>query len=206
MPTISGDRGLDHEEALIFELGRDGVTGVDLPDVQMSDDAPGRLAPQGRRSACRALSEPEVDPPLCAAVAHELRHRRGALSARLLHHEAQSAPEREDGAAAGLRRSASAGAAADHAGRAGADLRTDALADHAHRHAGRGDVAQGGRAWRIVRPARHPRRARGARRKSPAHPGAGIRAWHQSRHRGACRLHGGRSARQARRPCRCRSA
>ena len=53
----------------------------------------------------------------------------GLLSARLLHHEAQSAPEREDGAAAGLRRPASAAAAIDGAGRAGADLRTDELAD-----------------------------------------------------------------------------
>ena len=35
--TISGDRGLDHEEALIFELGH-GAVGVDLPDVTVSDD------------------------------------------------------------------------------------------------------------------------------------------------------------------------
>ena len=27
--TISGDRGLDHEEPLIFELGRAGMSGVD---------------------------------------------------------------------------------------------------------------------------------------------------------------------------------
>ena len=33
LPTISGDRGLDHEEKLIFEIGRDGVTGVDLPVI-----------------------------------------------------------------------------------------------------------------------------------------------------------------------------
>jgi len=35
--TISGDRGLDHEEGLIFELGRDGMTGVDLPQTQVSE-------------------------------------------------------------------------------------------------------------------------------------------------------------------------
>ena len=35
---------------------------------------------------------------------------------------------------------------------------TDALAHHPYRHAGGGDVAQGGRAWRIVRPAGDPRR------------------------------------------------
>jgi glycine dehydrogenase subunit 2 len=34
--TISGDRGLDHEEALIFELGH-GASGVDLPDVKVSE-------------------------------------------------------------------------------------------------------------------------------------------------------------------------
>ena len=66
--TISGDRGLDHEEALIFELGRDGVTGVDLPDVKVADDAAGGPAAQGRDRPAgpqRAGS----DPPLCAAVA-----------------------------------------------------------------------------------------------------------------------------------------
>ncbi len=30
LPTISGDRGLDLEARLIFEIGRGGVTGVDL--------------------------------------------------------------------------------------------------------------------------------------------------------------------------------
>ena len=60
MPTISGDRGLDHEEALIFELGRPGMTGVDIPEVQCQRSA--------ARAACAArapiglpgLSEPEV--------------------------------------------------------------------------------------------------------------------------------------------------
>jgi len=56
--TISGDRGLDHEEALIFELGH-GATGVDLPDVKVADT---RLAGQRRKSAIGlpGLSEPEV--------------------------------------------------------------------------------------------------------------------------------------------------
>ena len=84
--------------------------------------------------------------------------------------------------------------------------RIDALADDADRHAGRRHVAQGGRAWRIVRPADDPRGARSARREPHAHPGAVIGARHQSRDGGACRLHGRRSAREARRPCRCRCA
>ena len=56
--TISGDRGLDHEEALIFELGH-GAVGVDLPDVKVFDD---RLGGQRRKGAIGlpGLSEPEV--------------------------------------------------------------------------------------------------------------------------------------------------
>ncbi len=59
LPTISGDRGLDHEEALIFELGRPGMTGVDIPEVQMSEE---RLGGQRRRGpvGLPGLSEPEV--------------------------------------------------------------------------------------------------------------------------------------------------
>lgn len=47
MPTISGDRGLDHEEALIFELGREGMTGVDIPEVQLSEQNLGGLRRKG---------------------------------------------------------------------------------------------------------------------------------------------------------------
>ena len=59
LPTISGDRGLDHEEPLIFEIGREGMTGVDLPDVQLSD---ARLGGVRRRGpiGLPGLSEPEV--------------------------------------------------------------------------------------------------------------------------------------------------
>jgi glycine dehydrogenase subunit 2 len=59
IPTISGDRGLDHEEALIFELGRQGMTGVDLPDTTVVD---ARLAGLRRNSpvGLPGLSEPEV--------------------------------------------------------------------------------------------------------------------------------------------------
>ena len=56
--TISGDLGLDHEEALIFELGH-GAVGVDLPDVKISEDRLGGL----RRKAAiglPGLSEPDV--------------------------------------------------------------------------------------------------------------------------------------------------
>jgi glycine dehydrogenase subunit 2 len=59
LPTISGDRGLDHEEALIFELGREGMTGVDIPDVQLSETYLGGLRRKGP-VGLPGLSEPEV--------------------------------------------------------------------------------------------------------------------------------------------------
>ena len=59
LPTISGDRGLDHEEGLIFELGRAGMTGVDVPQVQLSET---RLCGKRRKGpiGLPGLSEPEV--------------------------------------------------------------------------------------------------------------------------------------------------
>jgi glycine dehydrogenase subunit 2 len=59
LPTISGDRGLDHEEKLIFELGRDGMTGVDLPDMKVGDTRLGGLRRNGP-IGLPGLSEPEV--------------------------------------------------------------------------------------------------------------------------------------------------
>jgi glycine dehydrogenase subunit 2 len=58
LTTISGDRGLDHEEPLIFEIGH-GATGVDLPDVQISGDRLGGLRRKGE-IGLPGLSEPEV--------------------------------------------------------------------------------------------------------------------------------------------------
>ena len=57
--TISGDRGLDHEEKLLFELGRPGHCGVDIADVANSDE---RLGGMRRKGAIGlpGLSEPEV--------------------------------------------------------------------------------------------------------------------------------------------------
>jgi glycine dehydrogenase subunit 2 len=59
LPTISGDRGLDHEEPLIFEIGRSGHCGVDLPDVKVSDARLGGLRRKGT-IGLPGLSEPEV--------------------------------------------------------------------------------------------------------------------------------------------------
>ncbi len=59
LSTISGDRGLDHEEPLIFELGREGASGVDIPDVQISERCLGGLKRKGP-IGLPGLSEPEV--------------------------------------------------------------------------------------------------------------------------------------------------
>ena len=59
--------------------------------------------------------------PLHAPVAQQFRYRQRHLPARLMHDEAQPAPEREAGAAARLRRPASVAAAIDGAGRAAPD-------------------------------------------------------------------------------------
>jgi glycine dehydrogenase subunit 2 len=59
LQTISGDRGLQHEVSLIFELGRPGMTGVDIPQVQMSDTRLGGLRRKGP-VGLPGLSEPEV--------------------------------------------------------------------------------------------------------------------------------------------------
>src|ERR1700754_3205414 len=59
LPTISGDRGLDLEAALIFEIGRGGVTGVDLPDVKVDEKRLGGLRRKGA-VGLPGLSEPEV--------------------------------------------------------------------------------------------------------------------------------------------------
>ncbi|MCW0183200.1 MAG: aminomethyl-transferring glycine dehydrogenase subunit GcvPB [Zavarzinia sp.] len=57
--TVLGHRGLDHEEALIFEQGQAGRSGVDLPDVPAMAS---RLGSLGRKGpiGLPGLSEPQV--------------------------------------------------------------------------------------------------------------------------------------------------
>jgi glycine dehydrogenase subunit 2 len=57
--TISGHRGLDHEEPLIFEIGRSDVSGVDLPDVELAADRLGGIA-RKTPLGLAGLSEPET--------------------------------------------------------------------------------------------------------------------------------------------------
>ena len=121
------------------------------------------------------------DSPLRPAVAQQLFDRRRALPARLLHDEAQPAAEREDGAAARLRRRASAAAGLDRAGRAGADPRAGRPASEDDRHERRRNAAQGGRPWRTLRHDGDQGGDRGARRgrQPQRRAGPGFRAWDQ---------------------------
>jgi glycine cleavage system P protein (glycine dehydrogenase) subunit 2 len=57
--TVSGHRGLDHEEPLIFEIGRADNSGTDWPEIGLESDRLGGLA---RRASIGlpGLSEPEA--------------------------------------------------------------------------------------------------------------------------------------------------
>ena len=57
--TFSGNRGLDHEEGLIFEIGSSGQTGVDLPEPKTVKPRVGRLARKGG-IGLPGLTEPET--------------------------------------------------------------------------------------------------------------------------------------------------
>jgi glycine dehydrogenase subunit 2 len=59
LPTISGHRGLDREVKLIFETGRAGACGVDLPEPELKHDRLGGLRRRGA-IGLPGLSEPEV--------------------------------------------------------------------------------------------------------------------------------------------------
>ncbi len=135
--------------------------------------APRQSRAQGDRAArpLRAGSRA----PLRTPVAHELRHRLRRLPARLLHHEAQPAAQRENGAVAGFRRHPSAPAAVDGARRARPDRGAFALAVRAHRHAGGRAHAEGRRARRALRHDGDQGGAHRSRREAVDRAGAGVR-------------------------------
>ena len=154
-------------------MGQPGRCGVDLPEPPKVKDRLNGLRRTGE-IGLPGLSRAAGGAALHAAQPEELRHRHGRLSAGLVHHEAQSAHQREGGAAARHRRPASAAAGLDRAGRARADRPPGALAEDADRHAGRGDVAGRRRAWRDVRHDGDRRRPGGARRAGQAQGRAGA--------------------------------
>ena len=148
--TFSGNRGLADRGAADLRDRADGYDGGrsagagQVLGAARQDDAYGTA---GTAGAVRAGD----DAALRAAEPKELRHRHRHLSARVVHDEAQPAPQREDGAAAGLRRCASAAAIVDGHRCGRADRRVVALALGADRHAGHRDDAEGRRARGIVR-------------------------------------------------------
>ena len=77
-PTVTGNKGLMLEEALIFEIGDSETTGVDFATAGGTVDGLGSLA----RTTPIGLPQPP-----------ELRHRPRFLPARIVHDEAQSAPQ-----------------------------------------------------------------------------------------------------------------
>ena len=160
---LHGQPGAAHRGgADLRDRPRSTCTGVDLDEPAAFTPRLGGLSARRHRPAGPGRAGSGA--PLRAPVAHELRHRHRAVPARLVHHEAQPAPQREDGAAAGLRRHPSAAAAIDRAGRAGRDRRAGALAVRADRHAGGRADAEGRRARRDVRHDGDQGGARGARR------------------------------------------
>ena len=194
--TFSGNRGLAIEEPLIFEIGRTDTTGVDLPEPPKFSARLGKLA-RTEPLGLPGLSRARGDAPFRAPEPEELRHRHGHLSARLVHHEAQPAPQREDGAAAGLRRHPSAAAALHRAGRDRADRRVVALAVRTDRHAGDRHDAQGRRARRTVRHDGDQGGAGGARREAIDRAGAESRRTAPTRRRRRCLATGSRRCHRA---------
>ncbi len=58
-PTFTGNRALQQVEPLLFEIGREDVTGVDIEDVEISANRLGGLA-RAEKNALAALTEPET--------------------------------------------------------------------------------------------------------------------------------------------------
>ena len=199
--TFTGNRGLAIEEALLFEIGRNEVTGVDVDMPATKGDRLGKASPQGADRSAGTLRA-RRDAPLRAAQPEELRHRPRHLSARLVHDEAQPAAQRAGGAADRLCRHPPAAAGLLGARRAGADPRARPLAHRDHRHAFGRDDAEGRRAWRALRHDGDQGGARRARRDAHQGAGAGLRARHQPGDGGAARLFG-RAGAGARRTARC---
>ena len=116
--TFTGNRGLNMEEALIFESGRFDATGVDIDEPRAVPVETWARMRAKARLELPGLTEPE-------AIRHYVRLSRnnysidaGTLSAGLVHDEAQSPPQRKDGAPARIRRRPSAAAGFDGARRA----------------------------------------------------------------------------------------
>ena len=74
--TISGDRGLDHEEPLLFERGRPEVTGVDFPMRPRIRTSPGRSRAKELDRLARPLRAGSHAPLRAPVAAQRLDRRR----------------------------------------------------------------------------------------------------------------------------------
>ncbi len=173
--THTGHRGLQLEEALIFEQGCAGAhRGRSARAGAGARRAARRPAPARRDRPARAVGT-GGGAPLHPPQPEELLHRQRPVPARLVHDEAQPAAQREGRAPAGAWRPAPAAAGLDRPGRARGDPHLRPLAEDADRDAGGGDVAWRRRAWRAGWADDHPRRHRGSRRAARPGAGAGTR-------------------------------
>ena len=185
--TFTGNRALRIEEALIFEIGRPEVTGVDLDEPAAFTPRLGgleRKAPIG----LPGLAEPE-------AVRHYVRLSRMnygidtgvfPLGSCTMKHNPRLNEKMARLPGFGDIHPLQPQSTVPGALELIAEL--VALAVRTHRHAGGRAHAEGRRAWRTVRHDGDQGGARGARRDAFGGAGAGVGTWHQSGDRRAARL------------------
>ena len=189
--TFTGNRGLDIEEALIFESGRFDATGVDIDEPPSFQS---RLGPHARQSGIDlpGLTEPE-------AIRHYVRLSRNNYSIDAGLYPLGSCTMKHNprlnekmARLPGLRGRPSAAAGFDRARGARDHRGLVQRASDDDRHGGDRDVAKGRRAWRTLRHDGDQGRDRGARGggDAPRRAGAGFRPWHESGDRRADRLFG----------------
>ncbi len=187
--TFTGNRGLDQEEPLLFEIGRLETTGVDVAEAP--DVAP-RLGGLERKAAIGlpGLSEPET-------MRHYVRLSRRNYSIDAGLYPLGSCTMKHN-PRVNEKMARLDGFADIHPlqpvstvqGALALDAGARALADDAHQHPGHRAVAQGRRAWRTLRHDGDQIRHRGARRGRVADCRAHspIGAWDQSGDSGAARF------------------
>ena len=185
--TFTGNRALMLEEPLLFEIGDTQTTGVDFAAGPAGAARLGGLE-RNRDIGLAGLSEPET-------VRHYTRLSRQNYAIDLGIFPLGSCTMKHN-PRLNEKVARMPGFADIHPlqpidtvqGALALDRSAGGLAGQADRHAQRRDEPQGRRAWRIVRPARDPLGAGGARRCARGDPRPRKRARHQSRHRRLRRL------------------
>ena len=156
--TTIYERSVEGRRAATLPAARRARARALRPDPR---EAPAR----GARCPARGLRARDR-PPLQPRLTPQLRPRHRPVPARLLHDEAQPAPERAGRRAARTRPPAPGAGPAAGAGGARADVAPRALAQRDHGAAAREPAAVGGLSRRARGPAAHPRLPRGPRARS----------------------------------------